>query len=198
MTEAYVFEKEDLTIRKKKIFPLHDFIVSIIRILIIISLLAVVAINAIDQMYTRNLDAKIQELDTKLQELRVYQGYIDSVKYLPLTKENIYILCDKYNIKYPDVVVAQAQIESGNFKSSLCTEHNNLFGMKIPYRRFSVRSGKANNYAKYDHWSHSVIDYGILQNMFADLSSKENYLKWLDATYAEDPNYIQKINRLIK
>src|SRR6187402_1570007 len=34
------------------------------------------------------------------------------------------------NIKFPNIVLAQAELESGHFKSVMFKENNNLFGMK--------------------------------------------------------------------
>ena len=68
-------------------------------------------------------------ITTKAQEKQVQ---IDSNTKESITKENLYEQIMKYGIKFPDVVFAQAVLESGQFTSKLFKSANNLFGMKIP------------------------------------------------------------------
>ena len=54
-----------------------------------------------------------------------------------ITRENLYEQIINYGIKFPDVVLAQAVLESGQFTSKLFKSANNLFGMRIPKKRES-------------------------------------------------------------
>ena len=44
---------------------------------------------------------------------------------------------EKHHIKFSHIVLAQAILESNNFKSTLCKFNNNIFGMKVPAQRFT-------------------------------------------------------------
>ena len=50
-------------------------------------------------------------------------------------EDSVYNYILELNIQHPEVVLRQARIESGNFKSRVFLENNNMFGMKIPYKR---------------------------------------------------------------
>ena len=97
------------------------------------------------------------------------------------------------NIKHPEVVFKQAKIESGNFKSKVFKENNNMFGMKIPYKRANIAGGENLGYAVYNTWQESIIDYALYQTYTAKGMNKEQYIQHLGNSYAEDPNYKQKV-----
>jgi flagellum-specific peptidoglycan hydrolase FlgJ len=100
------------------------------------------------------------------------------------------------NIAHPDIVIAQAIIESGNFKSNIFKENNNLFGMKMPAYRKTTAIGINRGHAVYSSWRESVIDYALWQGKRARYSTKNQYLRRLKS-YAADPNYITKIKQRI-
>lgn len=93
-----------------------------------------------------------------------------------------------YDIKYSDIVHAQAILETGHFKSRACIENNNLFGLY---------DSKNKRYYKFNHWSESVIAYKeMVQYKY---ESSDNYYKFLnDINYAEDKNYINKLKKIVK
>ena len=97
------------------------------------------------------------------------------------------------NIKHPEVVFKQAKIESGNFKSKVFRENNNMFGMKIPYKRANIVGGENLGYAVYNNWQESIIDYALYQTYSAKGMNKEQYIQHLGASYAEDPDYKSKV-----
>ena len=119
-----------------------------------------------------------------------------------ISYECLYEQIVEMGIKFPDVVFAQAVLESGNFTSNLFKNHNNLFGMKLPSIRETVAIGKVKNgYAKYNSWGESIYDYYLWQNyMFSkkDISTKKEYLKMIDRIYAENKNYVVILHRVIK
>lgn len=92
-----------------------------------------------------------------------------------------------YDIKHPEIVYAQAVLETGNFKSQLCVQHNNLFGLY---------NSKQSRYFKYNHWSESVKGYkNMIQNRY---KPPNDYYKFLNNIgYAEDPRYINKLKRIV-
>ena len=103
-------------------------------------------------------------------------------------KEGLWEALLYYEIKHPEIVYAQAVLETGHFKSKGCTRDNNLFGL------FNSREMK---YHKFSHWSQSVEAYkNWIQNRYKD---SEDYYTFLERIgYAEDPNYINKLKQIVK
>lgn len=88
----------------------------------------------------------------------------------------------------PEIVYAQAVLETGWFKSNLCREHNNLFGLYDSRNKCFYR---------FDHWVESVEAYEKwILNKYTDTT--ENYYHFLvRINYAEDPNYIRKLKQIV-
>ena len=102
------------------------------------------------------------------------------------------------NLKHPDIVYAQAVLETGNFKSKLFVNNNNLFGFKEPKVRSNTARGSVSGYAYYSSWRQSVIDYALYQSSYIRKLNREDYFDYLDKNYAEDPNYSKKLKEIIK
>ena len=102
------------------------------------------------------------------------------------------------NVKYSDIVYAQAKLESGNFNSPLFKLNNNLFGMKTIGSRPTTSIGSRYGFAYFKTWRDSVLDYVIYQCLYLNNKSYEEYLYYLGNVYAEDPNYINKIKNIVK
>lgn len=82
----------------------------------------------------------------------------------------------KNNIPHASIVLAQAKLESGNFKSDLVRTHQNIFGLK-----------KGNRYRRYSHWTECVKDY---KKCISDRYDGGNYYVFLNRIgYASHPNY---------
>lgn len=96
-------------------------------------------------------------------------------------------------IQHPHIVISQARLESGNYKSNIATKNNNLFGMKMPRQRKTTATCKKNGYAYYENWIESVKDYKIWQDKYAKNMTEEEYLSYLSDKYSEDSNYVRKI-----
>lgn len=103
-----------------------------------------------------------------------------------LTIPNLYEEIRRNGIQYPKIVLAQAILETGWFRSSVCRNKHNLFGLTNP------QTGK---YYEFDHWTESVRAY------YTKVQYKYkggNYLLWLkEVGYAEDPGYIQAVSRIL-
>ena len=98
------------------------------------------------------------------------------------------------NIRFPDIVYAQMKLETGNFRSKVFRENNNLFGMKVAKSRPTTNKGKQHGHAIYHTWRESVIDYAIYSAKYlSDIKTESEYLAYLKKNYSEDPNYIKKI-----
>lgn len=98
---------------------------------------------------------------------------------------------------YPHIVYSQAILETGWFNSPIFRENNNLFGMKLPYTRPTLAVGVNRNHAVYLSWRQSLIDYKIYSSLYTWNLTEEEYLTFLETTYAEDPMYRKKIESII-
>lgn len=120
----------------------------------------------------------------------------------PIDQHILYTEILKTDIKFPDIVFAQAVLESGNFTSDVFLENKNLFGMKFPNRRQTLSVGKSDSgYAIYNKWKDSVYDYQLWQEF--SIGCKEEmtinqYYTLLSRVYAEDRNYVNKIKDVLK
>ena len=117
-------------------------------------------------------------------------------KTLPaLTIPNLYQEIIRNDIKHPKIVLAQAILETGWFRSPFCRNRHNLFGLTNP---------KTGKYYEFNHWMESLrayytkVQYRYSQKNRIN-SSDVDYLKWLrDIGYAEDPRYIQTVVQVMK
>lgn len=114
------------------------------------------------------------------------------------SESNLISYMRKIGIVYPDIVLAQAKIETGNFTSVIFKENNNLFGMKLARSRATTAVGTSRNHAMYQSWLLSLIDYKLWQDgMIHRAPTKRKYLEYLSRNYAEDKTYIRKIKNLL-
>ena len=103
-------------------------------------------------------------------------------------KEGLEEALSYYEIKHPQIVYAQAVLETGHFKSDLCLNGNNLFGLY---------DSKNHRYYTFDHWKDCIIAYKeMIQYKYKDGDNYLNFLK--EIGYAEDSEYICKLKELIK
>jgi hypothetical protein len=127
----------------------------------------------------------------------------DTTDYNTFSEKNLKHLIKVLNIQHPDIVYAQAILESGNFQSELFLRNNNLFGMGVPSNRRMLTvdtKGKFSDY-KANHlegWQLSVIDYALWQDTYAHFLEREQYLDYLGSVYAEDPFYVTKIIKIVE
>ena len=133
---------------------------------------------------SRNSDRNAS-LKTELQKKT--DDITKSENHLPeLTIPNLYKEIIRNGILYPKIVLAQAILETGWFRSSVCRNKHNLFGLTNP------RTGK---YYEFNHWTESVRAY------YTKVQYKYkggNYLLWLDEIcYAEDKYYITTLTDVI-
>jgi flagellum-specific peptidoglycan hydrolase FlgJ len=105
----------------------------------------------------------------------------------------------RLNISYPHIVYAQSLLETGHFKSNIFLEGNNLFGMKQARIRINTAEGTYNGHAYYNSWQESVYDYAFFSCRYlSKISSENEYFEYLSKTYAEDPNYVNKLKSIIE
>jgi flagellum-specific peptidoglycan hydrolase FlgJ len=115
------------------------------------------------------------------------------------TEEKLKAYIIELNIRYPHIVMAQAIIESGNFKSQIFRDNNNIFGMKVATKRPTTNKGEENGHAYFNSWKESVVDYAFYSAQYlSDIRSEKEYLEYLRQNYAKDTAYVNKILRIIK
>jgi flagellum-specific peptidoglycan hydrolase FlgJ len=103
-------------------------------------------------------------------------------------QEGLIEALEYYKVKHPQIVYAQAVLETGHFKSDLCLNGNNLFGLY---------NSKKHRYYTFDHWKDCIIAYKeMIQYKYKDGDDYLNFLK--EIGYAEDSEYICKLKKLIK
>ena len=130
---------------------------------------------------------------------RFHKTEIIDTSAVPFSEENLIKLIKDCNIKYPHIVLAQAKLESGNFKSKLFKNNNNMFGMKKARQRITSSQGERNNYAYYRDWIDCVYDYAMYQSaVMCGISNEEEYFLKLSERYAEDSSYVIRVKSLIK
>jgi hypothetical protein len=106
------------------------------------------------------------------------------------SEEKLKQLLINLNVKFPDIAFAQARYESGNFgknkNANLFYSNHNLFGMRVAMSRPTTNIGEENNFAIYENWVMSVIDYAFWQiSMTKEIHSRSEYLSYLKAVYSE-------------
>ena len=103
------------------------------------------------------------------------------------------------NFRFPHIVLAQAKLESNNFRSYLFKENNNMFGMKLASSRLTIANGEEHGYASYESWSESLMDYALYYSSYLrNVKTEREYYQFLSKFYAEDVAYVTKIQNLIK
>lgn len=89
----------------------------------------------------------------------------------------------RQKVPHPTIVLAQARLESGNFKSDFYRKTNNLFGLK-----------KGKKYATYKHWRDSIKDY---KERISSRYKSGSYYKFLTRMgYAKDKEYNKKLKEI--
>jgi hypothetical protein len=114
------------------------------------------------------------------------------------SKEKLFLEIDKYSFKYPDIVKAQALVESGHFGSPVFKQNNNMFGMREAMIRISTAEGSNLNHAYYADWRYCVADRALYEAQYLSKLTKEEYFSYLDQVYAEGKGYSKLLKQVIK
>jgi flagellum-specific peptidoglycan hydrolase FlgJ len=107
----------------------------------------------------------------------------------------------RLDVKFPDIVLAQTILESGNFSSKVAKQNNNLFGMRMPKVRETTAIGQRYGYARYYNWKESVKDYKLWQEALLKKypnMTRGQYKSYINRVYSTGKNYISKINLIIQ
>ena len=107
-------------------------------------------------------------------------------KNLEINDSNLIQVCKMQGVVEPEIVLAQAKLETGNYTSDVFIENNNLFGLY---------DSNNNEYYKFNSWEESVKAYKDLVQ--SKLQKNEDYYQFLVRIgYAEDPKYIKKVKSM--
>jgi hypothetical protein len=87
----------------------------------------------------------------------------------------------------PSVAVAQAKVESANYKSPVCKENKNLFGIK--WHKCDYVLGEHRNHASYKSYKDNIKCYVHIQN---------KYLRNINGRYAEATGYVDLLKSMQK
>lgn len=103
-------------------------------------------------------------------------------------EEGLWEALEYYGIQHPEIVYAQAILETGYFKSQGCTKHHNLFGLYDSRKR---------RYHRFNHWAESVVAYKKwIQYRYKPPNDYYEFLRKI--RYAEDKTYITKLKQIVK
>ena len=161
-----------------------------IAIVLIIFIIGAVTGVAVIQLLPNK---KVDTLEKQLAKDNCLKKIVD-VECLKLTIE-------KHKIKFSHIVIAQAVLESSNFKSQVFKNNLNCFGMRVAAQRFTfaINSHDYGAYAKYESVEDCILDYKAFQIQNAlFITTDAEYFKLLQSIYAQDVNYISKLKQIIK
>jgi hypothetical protein len=114
------------------------------------------------------------------------------------SKDKLVVEIQKYSFKYPDIIMAQAIVESSHFKSPVFVQNHNMFGMRQAMIRISTAQGSNLNHAYYDSWKDCVADRALYEAQYLSKLSRDQYFAYLDQVYAEGSGYSQLLKNVIK
>lgn len=142
--------------------------------------------------FTSNPANKVQNLSQE-EKLIVIREYND------FSEQKLIEKITQLNFRYPHIILAQAKLESGHFKSTIFLECKNLFGMKEAKLRANLAKGTSRGHAYYENWQESLYDYALFYSTYLyDIKTEGEYFSYLSQYYAEDPTYVQRIQSIIK
>jgi len=138
----------------------------------------------------------------KITENDVVLLYMDSENN-SFSKRNFYEYLKRINIKFPELVFAQAMKESG-FKSTIWKDNHNPFGMKEATKRPNKQNGVQHGHANYDTWKDACIDYAFYQSYvgLSKVKTEDDYLqclkemKYFDTEYPGNESYLSDLKNI--
>lgn len=158
-------------------------------ILVIFGILLTTSLITVFLMVTKVNDVRFITEETKQIIIKQEQEFNPE-------KLKAYIL--ELNIRFPHIVYAQALLESGEFNSHIFKENNNLFGFKVAKLRPTTNLGENRGHAYYANWRECVVDYGFYSAAYLkEIRTEDEYFQYLGQNYAEDPNYVSKLKKIV-
>lgn len=140
------------------------------------------------------LQEQVQK-DEEIMNLEYSIGYWFIHKPGEVNDSTLYALLVENKAWYPDILVKQAKLESGNYSSVVFRNSNNLYGMKMVGKRNTTQVGNYSGYGVYNNWCLSALDR-LLWDEFrfkGEKPTREEYYKAIDI-YAEADSYQKLID----
>ncbi len=134
-------------------------------------------------------------------KIHYYIGKYAIKKNSQITKDSVIRLLNDCGIWYPDLVFAQIVQESSIGKHTPEGNSNNLVGMKYAKsRETTAYASTKDGYGKYKNWELCVLDRALWDYAFFGYKkpSREAYKQKLSELYAQDKNYIFKLETIIR
>jgi len=127
-------------------------------------------------------------MDIRCRERLIFIIMIINFSCFSQTIDEVYKELNDQGVKHPDIVLAQSILETGWYKCSPCSmDYNNIFGLW---------NSRKQEYYKFETWQKSVTGY---LNKIQYKYKEGDYFKFLtDLGYAEDPNYIYKVKKIMQ
>jgi flagellum-specific peptidoglycan hydrolase FlgJ len=91
----------------------------------------------------------------------------------------------RQHLPHPEIVLAQARLETGNFTSVRCKRDKNILGIKHGTR-----------YAKYRRWQDCVTDYK--RRISSRYKGGDYYAFLRRIGYARDARYTNKVSNIVR
>lgn len=113
-------------------------------------------------------------------------------------EDSVALYIHKLEFEHPHIILAQAKLESGNFRSYVFRKNNNMFGMRFPRQRETVAIKDVGGYSYYDTWMHSVIDLRLYYSAYLDGKTEDEVYAFLGRRYAQSPQYVSALKQIIK
>ena len=106
---------------------------------------------------------------------------------MELNIANLAKVMEQYDIKFPKIVMAQCILETGYMSSHVCTEYNNLFGLRRP---------SDGSYYRFNRWEESVKAYrDYVQYKY---KGGDYYAFLKNIGYASDPYYVLRVKEIAR
>jgi flagellum-specific peptidoglycan hydrolase FlgJ len=110
------------------------------------------------------------------------------------TIEEVRSELNKYKIaeEHKDIIIAQSILETGWYESLWCKNFHNIFGLTMKVDTFRVSQ-------TFTKWQYSVRSYYYqIYIKFTKLKAPKTYYAFLvDLPYAMDPEYINKLKKIV-
>lgn len=128
------------------------------------------------------------EPEVKIDTIEVVKEiHIDTLSFLTDPQLHLYDALVYHKVNHPEIVYAQAVLETGWFTSDLLYNNNNLFGLY---------NSKSKQFFKFNNWHDSIKGYkNMIQYKYKNDEDYYDFLKRIG--YAEDPKYINKLKILV-
>lgn len=178
--------------------------ICLVAVIAVVSFVAMVFINSKQSKILNSQQELIVKYRTELlrdEFLITLEQEIGHYMLQPNSEVNdsiLYRFLKSNDVWFPEILLAQAKLESGNYNSSIYRGNNNLYGMKECSKRQTTQTNIKNGYGVYNNWQLSVLDR-ILWDAFTfrERPTEDEYFEALKS-YAQDTNYIAKIKSMIK